>query len=537
MNDSNKLFSSFDLRRKCDGTMSRQSSSRLIRKRELNKHENDSAATEIWDNKHRYRVVRVVPLSVVKREHRYRPRTVTPNKTFVTRSFSSLRRGQQRSLDSELDSSDDSEIHEDLMIARSGPGYRRIIPYRHNVRYVSNNYDQQVIRPVCRSFMRVVPTSVNDVSQIQYSPDDHRLMITPQSSQNVCSRTPISSRYSLPERPIGSKKNQSNFIYTLTTERNSEKLENETSSDSGSDSSDSDYSDSEDNDSMKSNRLSRSKMQSGRLFLDYSKMLQSREEQKIYESERRKHEEESSIVRLVQKEVNKPPPRRKLSCGCHNIQPESTTVDNKARLIINSSCNIHSSDGYSAANQDAENAIKEKVREIKERQMITNNRNKVEVLDEREYSVKKEKEEREIKHRPRLQDLDVCRPPIIYPSNNSNEPDRIQVNIQYDNDFEAMYPKPKPKGCQEVYYIDLTKPTEIMQPKPFDVFERRIVPQPKKQYEGLVKVGGGWNTMNDYMERHAPVKTFVYNRELSAGSTKATKEYYAFNSRTTGPRR
>lgn len=49
----------------------------------------------------------------------------------------------------------------------------------------------------------------------------------------------------------------------------------------------------------------------------------------------------------------------------------------------------------------------------------------------------------------------------------------------------------------------------------------------------MVKVGGGWNTMNDYMERHIPVKKFVYHRNLPNDSSLANskKEYYGFNSK------
>ncbi|CAC5422476.1 unnamed protein product [Mytilus coruscus] len=91
-------------------------------------------------------------------------------------------------------------------------------------------------------------------------------------------------------------------------------------------------------------------------------------------------------------------------------------------------------------------------------------------------------------------------------------------------------PAPQPtKKDQLVYCIDLRPPTEILEPKPFDVFKRCIVPQPKKR---IVTVGGGWNKMNEYMERHDPVKRFVYEREQLKNSNlpEKKKKYYGFKS-------
>ncbi|CAC5422475.1 unnamed protein product [Mytilus coruscus] len=90
-----------------------------------------------------------------------------------------------------------------------------------------------------------------------------------------------------------------------------------------------------------------------------------------------------------------------------------------------------------------------------------------------------------------------------------------------------------------VYCIDLRPHVEILEPKPFDVFERRIVLQPKKKIDDyIVTVGGGWNKMNDYMERHEPVKKFVYEREHLKNSNlpEKKKKYYGFKSIYKSPR-
>lgn len=48
----------------------------------------------------------------------------------------------------------------------------------------------------------------------------------------------------------------------------------------------------------------------------------------------------------------------------------------------------------------------------------------------------------------------------------------------------------------------------------------------------MVTVGGGWNKVDDYMKRHDPVKTFVYEREQLKYSDlpKNKKKYYEFRS-------
>lgn len=43
----------------------------------------------------------------------------------------------------------------------------------------------------------------------------------------------------------------------------------------------------------------------------------------------------------------------------------------------------------------------------------------------------------------------------------------------------------------------------------------------------MVTVGGGWNEVDEYMERHDPVKTFVYEREQLPENK---KKYYEFRS-------
>ncbi|XP_052086927.1 WASP homolog-associated protein with actin, membranes and microtubules-like isoform X2 [Mytilus californianus] len=60
-------------------------------------------------------------------------------------------------------------------------------------------------------------------------------------------------------------------------------------------------------------------------------------------------------------------------------------------------------------------------------------------------------------------------------------------------------------------------------------------PQPtkkKKNDDYIVTVGGGWNKMNDYMERHDPVKRFVYERQQLKNSNlpEKKKKYYGFKS-------
>ncbi|XP_052086923.1 ras-associated and pleckstrin homology domains-containing protein 1-like [Mytilus californianus] len=95
-------------------------------------------------------------------------------------------------------------------------------------------------------------------------------------------------------------------------------------------------------------------------------------------------------------------------------------------------------------------------------------------------------------------------------------------------------PPPTKKG-QLVYCIDLRPPTEIFEPKPFEI-DPPILPKQKvkkkKIDDYIVTVGGGWNKMNDYMERHEPVKRFVYEREQLKNSDlpEKKKKYYGFKS-------
>ncbi|XP_063404370.1 uncharacterized protein LOC134687841 [Mytilus trossulus] len=102
-------------------------------------------------------------------------------------------------------------------------------------------------------------------------------------------------------------------------------------------------------------------------------------------------------------------------------------------------------------------------------------------------------------------------------------------------------PPPPPISNKEEhleYCIDLRQPVEIIEPKPF-LIERRVIdvfPKPKvkqtKYEDYIVTVGGGWNKMDDYMERHEPVKRFVYEREHMKNSDlpEKKKKYYGFKS-------
>ncbi|XP_052086736.1 uncharacterized protein LOC127724026 [Mytilus californianus] len=270
------------------------------------------------------------------------------------------------------------------------------------------------------------------------------------------------------------------------------------------------------------------------LLVDYSKVVKSREEQRIYEQERRRHAQERHIVSLVQTEVNKP----RFSSNITGDSCITATIENKTKPLPSNTKGTSTLDELEKTYD-----IKEKVSIDMERKERDERRNQLEVwakpelsFDNRETILNNNKQD------PLVYNLDNCR-------NNSNTitdqqdeaPDNIDVKIYYDEDFESMYPKPRKKGCQLVYYIDLRPPTEIVKPKPFDVFERHIVPQKKhkKRYaDYAVKVGGGWNTMNDYMERHEPVIRFVYEREHLKNSDlpEKKKKYYGFRSTYKSPR-
>ncbi|CAG2217823.1 unnamed protein product [Mytilus edulis] len=282
------------------------------------------------------------------------------------------------------------------------------------------------------------------------------------------------------------------------------------------------------------NALSTRSTQTECLLVDYSKMVKSREEQRKYEQERRQHAQERHIVSLVQKEVNKP----RLKSNITGDSCITATIENPTKPLPSNTKGTSTLD-----DPEKTNDIKENVQIDLEKKERDERRNQLEVWtnpklnsDNRQTILNNNKQDNVVYN------FDQCR-------NNSNTltdkrdeaPDNIDVKIYYDENFESMYPQPRKKGCQLVYYIDLRPPTKIVDPKPFDVFERRIVPQPKrkkKHPDYAVKVGGGWNTMNDYMERHEPVKRFVYEREHLKNSDlpEAKKKYYGFRSNYKSPR-
>ncbi|XP_071134418.1 uncharacterized protein [Mytilus edulis] len=282
------------------------------------------------------------------------------------------------------------------------------------------------------------------------------------------------------------------------------------------------------------NALSTRSTQTECLLVDYSKMVKSREEQRKYEQERRQHAQERHIVSLVQKEVNKP----RLKSNITGDSCITATIENPTKPLPSNTKGTSTLD-----DPEKTNDIKENVPIDLEKKERDERRNQLEVWtnpkfnsDNRQTILNNNKQDNVVYN------FDQCR-------NNSNTltdkrdeaPDNIDVKIYYDENFESMYPQPRKKGCQLVYYIDLRPPTKIVDPKPFDVFERRIVPQPKrkkKHPDYAVKVGGGWNTMNDYMERHEPVKRFVYEREHLKNSDlpEAKKKYYGFRSNYKSPR-
>ena len=62
----------------------------------------------------------------------------------------------------------------------------------------------------------------------------------------------------------------------------------------------------------------------------------------------------------------------------------------------------------------------------------------------------------------------------------------------------------------------------------------------QKKIDGpVVKVGGGWNTMDYYLERHIPVKKFEYKREhvQNLNLPEVKKKYYGFRSHYDSPRK
>ncbi|XP_063401929.1 uncharacterized protein LOC134686185 [Mytilus trossulus] len=133
-------------------------------------------------------------------------------------------------------------------------------------------------------------------------------------------------------------------------------------------------------------------------------------------------------------------------------------------------------------------------------------------------------------------------PSTLLPSRNKS-PDNIEVIII--NDFESLYPHKQ--ASQK--YIDSTPTTdtaepptetiespcespessfESFEPDSFDGLKPNIVSKPQQ----IVTVGGGWNIMDDYMERHDPVQGFVYGREHLKNSElrENKKKYYGFKS-------
>ncbi|XP_071135241.1 uncharacterized protein [Mytilus edulis] len=140
-------------------------------------------------------------------------------------------------------------------------------------------------------------------------------------------------------------------------------------------------------------------------------------------------------------------------------------------------------------------------------------------------------------------------PPTLLPPRDKS-PDNIEIiNI---NNFKSLYPKSpdeskkyinstpttdtaephKPKDQFE-YCIDLRPHVEILEKKSRTIDKDRIEPQPKKKIDDdIVTVGGGWNTMDDYMERHDPVQGFVYKREHLKNSDlpENRKKFYGFKS-------
>lgn len=242
--------------------------------------------------------------------------------------------------------------------------------------------------------------------------------------------------------------------------------------DSSSDSTSSDMIGGQKNKSIESN-------QTGLLLLDYKKMLQSREERKKYEIERKNHEHETHVVTLVQKEINKP--RHNVN-KCEQKNDKSGSVhkkQSKCQTTEKAPKPLPKNEKGNMCLEDAEE-IKRNIRIEEQRRRKREERGRLEAWMEGENTMDDDDVlgKDDIKQ-PTVDDLDQSRNPTPGMDNKSEGEDKVEVHVKYDEKFEDMYPEPRQKGCQLVYYIDLTKPPEILEPKPFDVETRRIVPQPK----------------------------------------------------------
>ena len=241
--------------------------------------------------------------------------------------------------------------------------------------------------------------------------------------------------------------------------------------DSSSDSTSSDMTGSHKNKSIESN-------QTGLYLLDYTKMLQSREERKKYEKERKNHEHETHVVTLVQKEINKP--RHNVSkCDKKNDNSGSVHKQPKCQTTEKAPKPLPKNEKVKRCLEETEE-IKRNIRIEEQRRRKREERGRLEAwiegdntMDDDDFLAKDD-----IKQ-PTVYDFDKCTKFTPEMDNRSEEEDKVEVHVKYDEKFEDMYPEPRQKGCQLVYYIDLTKPPEILEPKPFDVETRRIVPQPK----------------------------------------------------------
>ena len=299
-----------------------------------------------------------------------------------------------------------------------------------------------------------------------------------ENSPTKTTRTAHAVRQETPP-PIGYVRGHNSNVNRMMHSRGRNSL---TTSSSSSDSYDTDDSDS---DSMSSDMTRGHKNksieynQTGLLLLDYKIMLQSREERKEYEKERKNHEHETNVVTLVQKEINKP--RHNVS-KCDQKNDKSGSVhkkQSKCQTTEKAPKPLPKNEKVKRCLEDAEE-IKRNIRIEEQRRRKREERGRLEAWIEGENTMDDDDilGKDDIKQ-PTVDDLDKCRNPTPEMDNRSEGEDKVEVHVKYDETFEDMYPEPRQKGCQLVYYIDLTKPPEILEPKPFDVETRRIVPQPK----------------------------------------------------------
>ena len=343
------------------------------------------------------------------------------------------------------------------------------VPLR-NVKYTE--------RPV-RVISSTIPRVADDIIPVQ----DRAVLVRNNPSERNSSPTKTTHtahavrQETLP--PIGYvRRHNSNVVDRMMHSRDRNSITSSSSSsdsydtdDSSSDSTSSDMTGSHKNKSIESN-------QTGLYLLDYTKMLQSREKRKKYEKERKNHEHETHVVTLVQKEINKPH---------HNVSKCDKKNDNSGSVHKQPKCQttekapkpLPKNEKVKRCLEDTEE-IKRNIRIEEQRRRKREERGRLEAwiegdntMDDDDFLAKDG-----IKQ-PTVYDFDKCRTFTPEMDNRSEEEDKVEVHVKYDEKFEDMYPEPRQKGCQLVYYIDLTKPPEILEPKPFDVETRRIVPQPK----------------------------------------------------------